>query len=325
MSDDPYSALGLTKSATAAEIKKAYRKVAKTSHPDLNPDEKAAEARFKAASAAYDLLKDPEQRARFDRGEIDAQGQERPDRQFYRDYAEQGSNPYRSGQQFHGGAEEFDASDIFADFMRQRGREGADFGGGFGRDAGSGGRGSYQQYAARGADRHYTLEVPFLDAANGGKTQIVLPEGGALEMKIPEGTKDGQTIRLRGKGGPGMNGAPAGDALVTISVAPHPVFLRDSDDIVITLPITIDEAVLGGKIPTPTIKGTVNLTIPKGATTGQTLRLKGRGVKGRGGVSGDQRVELSIVAPPKIDDALSEFMTGWRKDHSYDPRKGMKL
>lgn len=313
MSDDPYAALGLTKSATDAEIKKAYRQIAKSSHPDLNPDDPKAEARFKAASAAYDLLKDPETRARFDRGEIDATGAERPERQFYREYAEAPGNPYRQGggQPFEGFEDFGDASDIFAEFMRQRGREGAQYGG--------------REFQARGPDRHYTLDVSFIDAVKGGKTRIVLPDGQGLEVKIPEGASDGQTIRLRGKGGAGYGGGPAGDALATLSVQSHPLFRREGNDILITLPITLDEAVLGGKVATPTIDGTVNLSVPKGASSGQTLRLRGRGVKPIGGTArGDQKVELSIVSPPKIDDSLSEFMETWRKNHAYDPRKGMK-
>jgi DnaJ-class molecular chaperone len=321
MSDDPYAALGLTRSASDDEIRKAYRRIAKTCHPDLNPGDSAAEKKFKAASAAHDLLKDPEKRARFDRGEIDAQGQERAPRGFYRDQAEQPGNPYRSGRQYqHAGGEgpEFDASDIFAEFLRQRGREGADFGG-FGFDPRGGGQG----FDARGADRHYTMEVPFLDAVKGGSRRITLPDGNALEVKIPEGTADGQTIRLRGKGAPGYGNGPAGDALVTLTVLPHRFFTREGNDIVLTLPITLDEAVLGGKVTAPTVSGAVSLTVPKGASSGQTLRLRGRGARGRDGKTGDQRVILSIVAPPKVDDDLAEFLRDWRKKHGYDPRKGM--
>jgi len=303
MTADPYAALGLTKSASDADIKKAYRKVARTCHPDLKPDDPKAEEKFKAASAAYDLLKDPETRAKFDRGEVDASGAERPQQQqYYRDYAEAPGNPYRSGQGFEG---HDDMSDIFADFLRQRGQEGASF--------------QSRGFDARGADQRYVLNVPFLDAVRGGKTQITLPDGSAIGVKIPEGTADGQTNRLRGKGGHGYGDGPPGDALVTLTVAPHPVFQREGNDILITLPITLDEAVLGGKVATPTISGTVNLSVPKGATSGQTLRLRGRGVKGRG----DQMVTLSIVSPPNIDAALTEFMKSWRKSNAYDPRKGM--
>ena len=316
MSNDPYKALGLTKTASDAEIKKAYRKIARDSHPDLKPDDPKAEARFKAASAAYDLLKDPKTRARFDKGEIDATGAERPERQFYREYAEAPGNPYRSGPQRAGPGDFGDASDIFAEFLRQRAGEGAQYSHPYGQ----------QDFRARGADRRYALEVAFLDAVKGATTQIQLPDGAALEVKIPQGISDGQTIRLRGKGNPGIGGGPPGDALVTLSVRAHPLFRRDGNDIVITLPITLDEAVLGAKVATPTITGKVNLSIPKGASSGQVLRLRGRGVKPPGSkVGGDQRVELSIVTPPRIDDGLAEFMQGWRKENAYDPRKGMKI
>ena len=163
-----------------------------------------------------------------------------------------------------------------------------------------------------------------MDAVRGGTTRITLPEGGTLDVRIPAGTADGQTIRLRGKGSPGIGGGPPGDALVTVSVRPHKVFRREGNDIHLTLPITLDEAVLGGKVPVPTIDGTVQLAIPKGASSGQRLRMRGRGVKPlRGKTRGDQIVELKIVSPPKIDDALAEFMKTWRDRHRYDPRRGM--
>jgi DnaJ-class molecular chaperone len=307
MSNDPYAALGLKKTATDAEIKRAYRKIARTSHPDLNPDDATAETKFKAASAAYDFLKDAEKRARFDRGEIDATGAEQqPERKFYRDYAQRSDNPYQSGPQYEGFG---DASDIFAEILRQRAAQG----------------GAQHTSSMRGQDRRYSLEVPFLDAARGGKTRITLPDGGMLEVTIPQGTADGQTIRLRGKGGPGFEGGAAGDALVTLTVRPHPIFRREDNDILITLPITLDEAVLGGKVEAPTIDGTVALNIPKGSSGGQTLRMRGRGVKPIGKPAGDQRVELRIVSPQKIDTELEDFMEKWRKSNAYNPRKGMSI
>lgn len=315
MSNDPYQALGLKKSATDAEIKKAYRKIAKESHPDLNPGDSTAEAKFKAASAAYDFLKDPEQRRRYDAGEIDASGAEKhPERKFYREYAEQGGHGYGTT---HGFEDFGDMSDIFADILRQRQAQQGGARGGFD-GYGAGGAG----FDARGADVRYMLEVDFMDAVKGGKKRITLPSGDNLEVKIPEGTRDGQIIRLRGKGGQGYGKGPRGDAYVTINVRPHKLFKREGDDIHIVLPITIDEAVLGGKVPTPTIHGTVNLTIPKGASSGQTLRLRGKGVK-RGSKKGDQKVELQIKMPAKVDADLEKFMQGWRRDHAYDPRKGM--
>lgn len=308
MINDPYEALGLTKSATADEIKKAYRKLVRTSHPDLQPDDPGAEARFKRISAAYDLLKDPQTRARFDAGEIDGLGAERPQRQYYRDFADAPGSGYQPGGGF---ARHGDPADIFADFLAGRGRRGtADFG-----DAG---------FAAPGADLRYALEVPFLDAARGAETRITLQGGDSITVKIPQGAHDGQTLRLRGRGMAGYGGGPAGDGLITLSVRQHPVFQREGDDILVTLPITIDEAILGGKVTTPTINGPVSLTIPKGVSSGRVLRLRGRGIAGQGGrAAGDQRVELKIVAPPEIDDALRDFLMDWRKTHAFDPRDAM--
>jgi DnaJ-class molecular chaperone len=310
MSNDPYVALGLTKAATDAEIKKAYRRIAKECHPDLNPGDSGAEERFKAASAAYDLLKDAKSRARFDAGEIDANGAERPERHFYREYSDAPGNSYYSSQGF---GDIGDENDLFAEILRQRGAAGGGFGG-----AGRSGTG----YRARGTDARFTLEVDFLDAVRGSKQRISLPTGEPLEVSIPEGTADGQTIRLRGKGGEGLGGGPRGDALVTLHVRPHRFFTRDGDDIHVTLPITLDEAILGGRVSAPTIDGTVGLSIPAGSSSGKVLRLRNRGAKGKKG-KGDQLVELQIVLPDSIDDELKSFTEEWRKSHHHDPRKGV--
>jgi len=303
MSDDPYAALGVAKTATQDEIRKAYKKIAKESHPDLNPGDAKAADRFKAASVANDLLKDPEKRGRFDRGEIDASGQQRPERKFYREYAEGPEATYHTRR----GYEDFgDMSDVFADLFGERARAA---------------RGA-QGVQMRGPDRHYTLEVGFLEAAQGATRRITLPDGQVLDVKIPAGLADGQTLRLRGKGGEGIGGGPAGDALVTVGVATHAFFTREGDDILVELPITIDEAILGGKVEVPTIDGRVALTVPKGATTGQVLRVRGKGVK-RGDRPGDQMVTLKIVAPPTVDAELETFFRRWRENHAYDPRKGV--
>lgn len=300
MADDPYKALGLTKSATTDEIKKAYRRLVRSSHPDLHPDDPLAEARFKAISAAHELLKDPATRARFDAGEIDSSGAERPARRpFYRDFTAGSGSGYqgRGGFGAQGGP-----ADAFADMLRNRARGGGGF-------------------SASGGDARYSLTIPFLEAALGGETRITLPDGANLAVKIPQGTEDGQTLRLRGKGQPGYAGGPAGDALITVRVTPHAVFRRDGDDILVTLPITIDEAVLGGKVTTPTIDGPVGLTIPRGVSSGHILRLRGRGITRPGSAKkGDQRVELRIVSPPEDDSSLSDFLTEWRKTHAFDPR-----
>ncbi len=310
MSDDPYAALGVSKTATHDEIRKAYKKIAKESHPDLNPGDPKAAERFKAASAAHDLLKDPEQRARFDRGEIDASGHERPEQRFYREYAEGPEATYHTTRGF----EDFgDYADIFSDLFGQRAHGG---GGGGGR----GGRG--EGIRMRGPDAHYTLEVDFLEAARGATRRITLPGGGTLDVTIPEGIADGQTLRLKGKGGEGIGGGERGDALVTIMIGEHRFFRRDGEDILLELPISLDEAVLGGKVEVPTIDGKVALTIPKGASSGRVLRLRGRGVRRRDR-TGDQLVTLRIVAPPKIDDELASFFKGWRARHAYNPREGV--
>jgi DnaJ-class molecular chaperone len=297
MTADPYEALGVARTASQEEIKKAYKRIAREAHPDLNPGDPTAATRFKDAANAYDLLKDPEKRARFDRGEIDASGQERPERGYWRDYAAQDAGAgYHSAR----GYEDFgDLGDVFGDlFGRRRARSG-------------------EGLRMRGPDHHYSLEVGFLEAAKGATRRLTLPDGATLDVRIPEGVADGQTIRLRGKGGPGLGGGDAGDALITVAVAPHPVFRREGDDILVDLPISIDEAVLGAKVEAPTIDGPVSLTIPKGASGDQVLRLRGRGVR-----RGDQRVRLKIVSPPRIDEELEAFMRGWRERHSYDPRKG---
>lgn len=320
MSDDPYADLGVARTASQDDIKKAYKKIAKESHPDLNPGNAGAEARFKAAASAYDLLKDPEKRARFDAGEIDASGQERPERRFYREYAEGPEATYHTSR----GYEDFgDYSDIFADLFGQRARQGGSRQGGFDpRGFRQGAGGQEAQFEMRGPDERYALEVSFLEAAKGATKRITLPTGATLDVKIPEGLADGQTIRLRGKGGAGFGGGPAGDALVLVHVEPHATFRREGEDIHVELPISLDEAVLGARIEIPTIDGRVALRIPKGATTGQVMRLRGRGVK-KGTKHGDQLVTLKIVAPPEVDPELEEFFRRWRETHAYDPRKGV--
>lgn len=334
MAKDLYSVLGVARTASEDEIKKAYRKLAKDLHPDLRPGDKAAEERFKEVSAAYDLLRDAEKRGRYDRGEIDATGQETPQRNYYRDYAEGpqgGGGGFGGGQRGRGGFEGFEGfrgfsgaeggqgfsdEDIFADLFGSRGGSRSQ-----GRARAGGGRGE-EGYDLRGPDNRYTMEVDFLTAARGGKTQITLPDGASLDLTIPEGARDGQTLRLRGKGGPGYGKGGPGDAYVTLTVGTNDTFRREGDDIVITLPISISEAILGGKVETPTIDGPVALKIPAGATTGQVLRLRGRGVLGKDGSKGDERVELKVVMPREIDPELRDFMEGWAGRHAYDPRKG---
>ena len=306
MAEDLYSVLGVAKTASAAEITKAYRKLAKKLHPDLNPGDKAAEEKFKKITGAYGIIGDEEKRKRYDAGEIDASGQETPQHRYYREYAggAEGAR-YRSTSGF----EDIGAfSDLFGDLFGERGGARA-----------AGGR----RFSMRGQDAQYRLEVDFLDAVNGTKTRITLPEGGTLDVTIPPGVTDGQVLRLKGKGGRGLGEGEPGDALIEIGVKSHSIFKREGDDIVVEVPITFDEAVLGGKVEVPTIGGRVAVTVPPGANTGQTLRLKGRGIK-RAGMVGDQLVKLSVVMPERVDDDLKSFAQTWREAHCNDPRRKLK-
>ena len=297
---DPYEVLGVAKTATPEEIRKAYRQLAKKLHPDLNPGDKHAEERFKEVSAANDLLSDPEKRRRYDAGEIDASGAEKapPQGRYYREYAGGAGHPYESER---GYADFAESDDLFADLLR-RARE--------------------QARRAPGADLHYELRVPFLDAVNGATRTITLPQGGTLDVNIPAGVEDGQVLRLRGKGAPSPGEGPPGDALVQIVVEPHRYFTREGDDIHVELPITIKEAALGGEVPAPTTTGSVMLRVPKGANAGDTLRLRGKGVKRRG-KTGDEFVKLKVVMPKPPDPELNAFLERWTPPASYDPRREM--
>jgi DnaJ-class molecular chaperone len=300
LAGDPYETLGVKKDASQDAIQKAYRRLAKKLHPDLNPGNKQAEEQFKEVSAAYDLLSDPEKRARFDRGEIDAFGAERPRQRYYRDFADAGaSSPYASNAGF---ADFAGMDDILSEM--------------FGRQ----GRGNVRM---RGPDVHYRLALDFLDAINGGKQQLTLPDGSVLDLAIPPGTRDGQVLRLRGKGRPGVGGGPAGDALIEIEVRPHRVFTRKGDDIHVELPISLSEAVLGGKVKVPTPSGEVTMTIPKWSNTGTVLRLKGQGVPRPGGTRGDEYVTLKVMLPGKPDPELEKFIAQWRPATARNPRETM--
>jgi DnaJ-class molecular chaperone len=284
---DPYKTLGVTKDASQADIQKAYRRLAKKLHPDLNPGNKKAEDEFKSVTAAYDLLGDAEKRARFDRGEIDESGTERPRHNFYRDFAASGG-PYASDEGF---ADFASSDDILSEILGRRGRS---------------------NFRMRGSDVHYRMEIDFLDAVNGAKRQIVLPDNTALDVTIPPGTRDGQILRLRGKGRPGLGGGPPGDALIEIAVRPHPFFTRKGDDIHVELPISLREAVLGGKLQVPTPSGSVAMTIPKWTNTGAVLRLKGKGAPRPDGRRGDEYVTLKVMLPKEPDPELERFVAQWR-------------
>ncbi|HYD66400.1 DnaJ C-terminal domain-containing protein [Azospirillum sp.] len=309
----PYEILGVSPSASAEDIRKAYRKLAKTWHPDLNAGQKDAEQRFKEISAAYDLLSDPDKRARYDRGEIDAQGQERPQRQYHRSHGGgPGGGPWAGADTFAAD----DLSHIFSDLFGQRGH------GGFGtRTAGPGGAGMRM----KGGNLSLTLPLDFLEAVKGGKRRVALPDGRTLDVDLPAGLEDGATVRLKGQGLPGAGGGPAGDALVTVQVRPHPWFRREKDDIHLDLPVTLAEAVLGAKVRVPTVDGAVMLTVPKGANNGTVLRLKGKGVLDpHTRQRGDQFVTLRVALPETPDPALEEFVRAWTPPAGYAPRRTME-
>jgi DnaJ-class molecular chaperone len=294
---NPYEILGVERTADEAAIRTAYRKLAKKHHPDVNPDDKQAAETFAAISSAYDLLSDKDKRARFDRGEIDAEGHEvHQQRSYYRDAP--GHERYESA----GGFNQEDLEAFFGQAFGQSGRRS---------DWGASGR------PMRGRDMQYTLTVSFVEAASGVTRRLSLPDGKTLDVRIPPGTDDGHVLRLRGQGGPGYNGAPAGDALIEVNVAADPRFHRDGDDIVTELPVSLQEAVLGATLEVPTIHGAVKLTIPPNSGTGTRLRLRGRGIR-----QGHQFVQLRVVVPPGDEPELATFLKAWKPQHDFNPREG---
>lgn len=297
MAKNPYEILGVDKNASEADIKAAYRKLAKKHHPDLNPGNKEADAKFKELNAANALLSDKDKRAAFDRGEIDMEGQPQYRQQqqhTYRDFAE---GPQGGRYNFNGG--DFDLSDLEGLFGGLGGRAG---GAGFGRPP--------------PADVHYSIEVDFLEAACAAKKRITMPDGKTLDINIPEGIEEGQKLRLKGQG---RQTPKAGDAYVEVHIRPHPFFTRKGKDISIEVPIALHESVLGGKIQVSTIHGPVDMTIPKGASSGVTLRLKRKGIKG-----GDQYITLKLIMPKDIDAELEDAIRKWSETHGYNPRKHME-
>lgn len=296
---DPYEVLGVDPKASAPEIQQAYRKLAKKFHPDLNPGDKSAEEQFKDVAGAYDLIGDAEKRKRFDNGEIDATGAERPKQRFYREYAgSDDDHPYASNAGF---ADFMEGDDPLAEFLR---------------------RGQQAHANRRGQDLHYRLPIEFVESITGVNKRLTLPEGGTLDVKIPPGLVDGQTLRLKGKGAPGAGTGAPGDALIEVEVVPDPRFARDGDDISLELPISLSEAVLGGRVRVPTPTGEVNMVVPKGSNTGTRLRLKGKGAPHRGGGHGDQFVKLKVVLPSPPDPELEAFVSSWSRGKDFNPREG---
>ena len=299
MAADPYETLGVPRDATPEAIKQAYRKLARQHLPDLNPGKPAAEERFKAVAAAHDLLSDPDKRARFDRGEIDAAGQEQRPAGAYRRQAED-----TEGERYAGRADGTANDDIFAEFFEARRRA--------------------QAAPHRGEDESYRLAVPFLSAVAGATEILTLPDGRTLSVRIPPGVETGQVLRLRGQGGAGWNGGPAGDALIELSVQDHPVYRRDGPDLRMDLPVTLKEAVLGGAVEVPTPFGALRVTLPPHSDTGRQIRLRGKGVAAHGSrTAGDLFLTLRVMIGTP-DAALEAFLRDWVPEHPADPRAGLE-
>jgi len=294
---DPYQVLGVGRTASAEDIKQAYRRLAKLYHPDLNPGRADIEHKFKEVNGAYALLSDAEKRARFDRGEIDATGAERPDRSFRRAYAGTGrDDPFGFGD------------DSFADFFSSATR----------RRSGTSGSGA----KTRGNDVAYSVTVPFVDACLGTKRRLMLSTGKSIDVNVPPGTADLSKLRLKGQGLPGLGGGQPGDAIVEVQVDPHPFFVRRENDIHLDVPMTLQEALLGATIKVPTLDGLVAVKVPKGSNTGTVLRLKGKGVPHADRrLRGDQYVKLTVVLPDRPDAELTGFVERWAKSHDYDVRR----
>ena len=280
---NPYEVLGQAQSASQDEIKAAYRNLAKELHPDVNPGDTIVEQRFKEVTAAYEMLSDEGKRAQFDRGEINADGSPRMDGMFNRNF------------KARGGA---DFEDLVADLFGRRRRP----------------------RQTKGRSVTYSVRVPFLEAARGGVQRVRLQDDTTVDVNIPSATKDGDSLRLKGRGMPGTGGGANGDAFVEVQVDPHPYFTREELDVRVDVPITMAEAVLGAKVNIPTIHGTVSVSVPAGSSSGKVLRLKGRGLV-KGGKKGDEFARLMIHLPEKLDPKLKEFVCSWTKQGDYDPRK----
>lgn len=317
MARDPYQELGVPRTASADEIRKAFRKLAKQNHPDTNPGNAAAEERFKKVSAAFDIVGDVEKRKKFDAGMLDNDGRETAPGGFG------GGGPW--GQAPGGGGfgqrdgrggyrtETFEGADL-GDILGEM------FGGAGGRGARGGGMGGgFGGFSQRGADTRAKLEIDLVDAIRGGKQRIAFSDGRTIDVTIPKGAQDGQTLRLKGQGAPGRAGP--GDAFIEIAIQPHATFKREGDTLIMDLPVTFYDAVLGGKVEAPTPDGPVNITVPRGSNTGARLRLKGRGLADAKGHRGDLFARLVVSLPESPDPALEAFAEEQKAKRPYSPKR----
>ena len=306
MAQDPYSELGVSRSASSDEIRKAFRKLAKQLHPDQNPGDKPAEERFKRVSGAFDILGDEEKKKKFDRGEIDADGRETA-QGFGRGFS---GHPFGQGGGFRpqggGGFEGVNFDDILGDM--------------FGRGGGPGGGG--RGFQSKGSDIRARLEVDLEDAIKGASRRITFGDGRSLDVTIPKGAAEGQVLRLRGQGHPGRNNGLSGDVLIELAIKPHPIYRAEGADLHMDLPISVPDAVLGAKVQAPTPEGTVTLTVPKGSNSGATLRLKGRGgIDPSTGKRGDLFARLMLTLPEQQDAELIKLAETWRAERPYAPNR----
>jgi DnaJ-class molecular chaperone len=310
LASDPYQVLGVSRSASGDEIRKAFRKLAKANHPDTNPNNKAAEERFKQVSGAFDIVGDPEKRKKFDAGALDADGRETMGG-FGAGFAGGQGGPWGPppgggagrGQSFEG----VDLNDILGEMFGGRGARGGGAGGGFG------------GFSQRGADVRARMDIDLEDAIRGAKRRISFSDGRTIDVTIPKGAQEGQTLRLKGQGSPGRAGP--GDAFIELAIAPHPIFRREGQTLVMDVPVSVYDAVLGGRAEAPTPDGPVTLTIPKGANTGTRLRLKGRGLSDAKGVRGDLFARLVVTLPDKPDPSLEGFAETWKRERPYSPKR----